>query len=67
MTVSPDELLAFSKKHLAVYKALNVVYLTQDFPRTKNGKILGREVNPDITTLGPGIKPSKKSLFQTGD
>lgn len=55
MNVSPDELLAFGKKHLAVYKAPKVVYLTKDFPRTKNGKILRREVSPDIATLRSGI------------
>jgi acetyl-CoA synthetase len=55
MNVTPDELLAFGKKHLAVYKAPKVVYLTKDFPRTKNGKILRREVSPDIATLRSGI------------
>jgi len=57
MNVSPDELLAFGKTHLAVYKAPKVVYLTQDFPRTKNGKILRREVSPDIAILRSGTKP----------
>jgi acetyl-CoA synthetase len=55
MDVTPDELLAFGKKHLAVYKAPKVVYLTKDFPRTKNGKILRREVSPDIAILRSGI------------
>jgi acetyl-CoA synthetase len=55
MNVTPDELLAFGKKHLAVYKAPKVVYLTKDFPRTKNGKILRREVSPDIAILRSGI------------
>ncbi|MDO7596198.1 MAG: acyl--CoA ligase [Pseudomonadota bacterium] len=55
MNVTPDELLAFGKRHLAVYKAPKVVYLTKDFPRTKNGKILRREVSPDIATVRSGI------------
>lgn len=55
MNVTPDELLAFGKKHLAVYKAPKVIYLTKDFPRTKNGKILRREVSPAIATLRSGI------------
>ena len=46
--VSPDELYAFGKKHLAAYKAPKVVYITDQFPRTKNGKILRRSVNPSI-------------------
>ncbi len=47
--VSADELQSFGKKHLAAYKAPKVVYLAKDFPRTKNGKILRRDVNPAIS------------------
>ena len=43
-----DDLHAFGKKHLAAYKAPKVVYITDQFPRTKNGKILRRDVNPTI-------------------
>ena len=46
--VTADELLAFGKQHLAAYKAPRMIYLTQQLPRTKNGKILRREVNPSI-------------------
>lgn len=46
--ITADELHAFGKQHLAAYKAPKVVYITQDFPRTKNGKILRREVNPEM-------------------
>lgn len=45
-TTNADELLQYGKQHLAAYKAPKVVYLTKDFPRTKNGKILRREVKP---------------------
>ncbi|HET8807537.1 MAG TPA: class I adenylate-forming enzyme family protein [Methylophaga sp.] len=48
--VSPDELLAFGRKNLAAYKAPKIIYIAQDFPRTKNGKILRREVSPKIAT-----------------
>jgi acetyl-CoA synthetase len=47
-TVSPDDLLAFGKQHLAAYKAPKTVYLAKDFPRTKNGKILRKNVNEKI-------------------
>jgi len=47
-TVTPDELLAFGREHLAAYKAPKVVYLARDFPRTRNGKILRREIRPDL-------------------
>ena len=43
-----DDLYAFGKKNLAAYKAPKVVYITDQFPRTKNGKILRRDVNPTI-------------------
>jgi acyl-coenzyme A synthetase/AMP-(fatty) acid ligase len=46
--VSPDELLAFGRDHLAGYKAPRIVYLARELPRTKNGKILRREITPDL-------------------
>ena len=45
-----DELLAFGREHLAAYKAPKIVYLARDFPRTRNGKILRREITPQIAT-----------------
>jgi len=44
-SVSADALLSFGKQHLAAYKAPKTVYLTHDFPRTKNGKILRKDIN----------------------
>ena len=49
-TATADELLAFGREHLAAYKAPKTIYLAKDFPRTKNGKILRRDVNPSIAT-----------------
>ena len=46
--VAADELLAYGKEHLASYKAPRIVYLARDFPRTKNGKILRREITPGL-------------------
>lgn len=46
--VTADELLAFGKQHLAAYKTPKTVYLTKDFPRTKNGKILRKDINNQI-------------------
>jgi acetyl-CoA synthetase len=46
--VTPDELLDFGRAHLAAYKAPKVVYLAKDFPRTRNGKILRRDITPQI-------------------
>jgi acyl-coenzyme A synthetase/AMP-(fatty) acid ligase len=50
VAVTPDELVAFGRAHLASYKAPKVVYLAKDFPRTRNGKILRREITPQIAT-----------------
>jgi acetyl-CoA synthetase len=47
-TTTADELLAFGRSHLAGYKAPKTIYLANDFPRTKNGKILRKDVNPTI-------------------
>jgi acetyl-CoA synthetase len=49
-SVTPDELVAFGHEHLAAYKAPKVVYLARDFPRTRNGKILRREITPAIAS-----------------
>ncbi|MGB7541078.1 MAG: acyl-CoA synthetase [Burkholderiales bacterium] len=46
--VSPDELVEFGRQHLASYKAPRKIYLARDFPRTKNGKILRREISPQL-------------------
>lgn len=43
-----DELLQYGKQHLAAYKTPKTVYLAHDFPRTKNGKILRKDINSSI-------------------
>jgi len=48
--VSPDDLLQYGKQHLAAYKSPKTVYLANDFPRTKNGKILRKDINSNIAT-----------------
>jgi acetyl-CoA synthetase len=47
-STSADELYQFGKAHLAAYKAPKTVYLTHDFPRTKNGKILRKDIQNTI-------------------
>ena len=47
-TATADDLVAFGKQHLAGYKAPKTVYLAHDFPRTKNGKILRKDISPTI-------------------
>lgn len=43
-----DELLAYGKQYLAAYKSPKTVYLANDFPRTKNGKILRKDISSNI-------------------
>lgn len=45
-----DDLAGFGKQHLAAYKAPKTVYLAHDFPRTKNGKILRKDITPKIAS-----------------
>ena len=51
---TPEDLLAFGREHLAPYKAPKVVYFAREFPRTRNGKILRREITPGIAILRTG-------------
>ncbi len=44
--VSADEMLAYGRTHLAAYKAPRLVYLVDDLPRTRNGKVLRRALDP---------------------
>jgi acyl-coenzyme A synthetase/AMP-(fatty) acid ligase len=46
--ITAAELLKFGQQQLAAYKAPKRVYIAKDFPRTKNGKILRREISPKI-------------------
>lgn len=47
-TATADDLLQFGKQHLAAYKAPKTIYIARDFPRTKNGKILRKDINSGI-------------------
>lgn len=48
--IDPNDLFAYGKTNLATYKAPKLVYITNDFPRTKNGKILRRAINKSKAT-----------------
>ncbi len=42
--VSEEDLLSFGSEHLAKYKAPKIVHFFDDFPRTKNGKVLRKQL-----------------------
>ena len=46
--MTANELVEFGKNNLAAYKAPKVAYIANDFPKTKNGKILRKQINPSI-------------------
>ncbi|AOE49644.1 acyl-CoA synthetase [Kangiella sediminilitoris] len=43
-TVTEDELIQYGLKHLAKYKAPKKVHFMEDYPRTKNGKVLRKQL-----------------------
>ena len=43
--LSPDDVLAYSRRRLASYKAPRTVYLVDELPRTRNGKVLRRALS----------------------
>jgi acyl-coenzyme A synthetase/AMP-(fatty) acid ligase len=45
-TSGADDLLCHGREHLAAYKAPRVVYVVDEFPRTRNGKVLRRALAP---------------------
>lgn len=47
-TASADDLLAYGREHLAGYKAPKIVYLTNDFPRTKNAESFRTQLKPAL-------------------
>ncbi|MBI3783675.1 MAG: acyl-CoA synthetase [Deltaproteobacteria bacterium] len=47
-SLTTDALLAYGRQHLASYKAPKIVYLVDDLPRTRNGKILRRALSPSM-------------------
>ena len=44
--LTADTVLAWGRAHLASYKAPRIVYLVDEFPRTRNGKVLRRALSP---------------------
>jgi acyl-coenzyme A synthetase/AMP-(fatty) acid ligase len=44
------DVLAYARERLAAYKAPRIVYLVDELPRTRNGKLLRRALTPDRAT-----------------
>jgi acyl-coenzyme A synthetase/AMP-(fatty) acid ligase len=46
--VDPDDLQAWAHEHLAGYKAPKIVYVADELPRTRNGKLQRQGLEPSI-------------------
>jgi acyl-coenzyme A synthetase/AMP-(fatty) acid ligase len=44
----PEDLIRFAHDHVAAYKAPRQVYLVDELPRTRNGKVLRRALDPTL-------------------
>jgi len=55
--LAPEAVLAWSREHLAAYKAPRVVYLVDELPRTRNGKL-------QRTALSPGMARARAAHEQ---
>jgi acyl-coenzyme A synthetase/AMP-(fatty) acid ligase len=44
--LAPGDVLTYAREHLAAYKAPRLVYLVNDLPRTRNGKVQRRALRP---------------------
>jgi acyl-coenzyme A synthetase/AMP-(fatty) acid ligase len=53
-TTTADDLLAWGRQRLAAYKAPRIVYLVADLPRTRNGKVLRRQLTPALAHARSG-------------
>jgi acyl-coenzyme A synthetase/AMP-(fatty) acid ligase len=49
--LTPDAVLTHAREHLASYKAPRIVYVVDDFPRTRNGKVLRRGLDPALARM----------------
>jgi len=67
-----NEILSFGQQNLAKYKAPKKIYLVKDYPKTKNGKVLRRELAKQLVGSeeveiekipAPIYRPRRSMLF----
>jgi acyl-coenzyme A synthetase/AMP-(fatty) acid ligase len=46
--LSPNQFVQYGRENLAAYKAPKIVYIATEFPKTKNGKILRKQITKEI-------------------
>jgi acyl-coenzyme A synthetase/AMP-(fatty) acid ligase len=52
--LTPDAVQAYGRGRLAAYKAPRIVYVVDDLPRTRNGKVLRRGLRPELARARSG-------------
>ena len=55
-----QEILEFGSSNLAKYKAPKQIYVVKDYPKTKNGKVLRKELIKRIEALGSEVSATFK-------
>ena len=50
--LTEQQLIDFGLQHLAKYKAPKKVHFMQEYPRTKNGKVLRKQLIQEIQSKG---------------
>ena len=53
--LSADAIVEYGRQRLAAYKAPKIVYVVDEFPRTRNGKILRRALTPGSAQARSGV------------
>jgi acyl-coenzyme A synthetase/AMP-(fatty) acid ligase len=54
--INPNDLILYGRKNLATYKSPKIAYIVNSLPRTKNGKILRKEINKSIALRQSDIR-----------
>ncbi len=55
-----EEILAYGQKNLAKYKAPKQIYIVNDYPKTKNGKVLRKELTKQLLEGNKDVVESPK-------
>ena len=50
--MTEEELIAFGAQHLAGYKRPKMIHVMNDYPRTKNGKVIRSQLKQQIEANG---------------
>ncbi len=58
-----EEILAYGQSNLAKYKAPKQIYVVKDYPKTKNGKVLRKELVKQLLEKKP-LKREKQEIYR---